>query len=158
MGIKTLIFLYHQTSETSIGRSLPAGARFWVPPAKAAAGVGTPLTEKTIRAGVLLLPAGLRAIEQSLGGYRESIPIPIDEFFFLGRFFYFGLYPVLYGLYLPLRLIPHSAFRPAPRGVQGSPEPRRIQGIVLNLTWFRAHSSFYKKGRLQFLFKKPRTA
>jgi len=103
MGIKTLIFLYHQTSQTSIRRSLPAGARFWVPSAKAATGVGTPLTEKAIGAGVLLRLGGLRAIEQPLIGHRETIPIPIDEFLFLGRFFYFFLS-------FPFCLIPHSEF------------------------------------------------
>jgi hypothetical protein len=37
----------------------------------------------------------------------------------------------------------YSAFRPALRGVQGSPEPRRIQDPALNLTWFRAHFPFF---------------
>ena len=32
---------------------------------------------------------------------------------------------------------------PALRRVQGCPEPRWIQGLALNLTWFRAHSTIY---------------
>jgi hypothetical protein len=109
MGIEILIFLYHQTSPTSIRRSLSAGARSRIPLAEAAPGVGTPLAEIAIRAGALLRPAGLRAIEQPLIGHRETIPIPIDEVFFLGRFFYSILYLTLYGLGLPLGSIPHSA-------------------------------------------------
>ena len=72
---------------------------------------------------MLLRPAGLRAIEQPLGGYREPIPIPIDEFLFLGSVYYFVLYPALSllrsladSLGLPLRLIPHSAFRILQKG------------------------------------------
>ena len=81
MGIKTLIFLYHQTSQTSIRRSLPAGARFWVPSAKAATGVGTPLAEVAIRAGMFLRPPLLRAIEKPLGAYFKAPSLGIGEEF-----------------------------------------------------------------------------
>jgi hypothetical protein len=92
MGIQIPIFLYHQTSQTSIGRSFTARTRFRVPSAKAAPRVGTPLAKVAIRAGMFLLSALLRAIEHPLIGYRETIPVPIDEFLFLGRVLYFFLY------------------------------------------------------------------
>jgi len=109
------------SSKTSIRRSFSAGARFRVSSAKAATGVGTPLTEIAIRAGVLLRLAGPWAIEQPLIGYRETIPILIDEVFVLRRFIYFVLH-------FPVWLVPHSKFRPALRRVRGSPEPYMVQG------------------------------
>ena len=101
MGNKASIFLYHQTSETSIERSLFGRARVRNSSTKAAPGVGTPLAEIAVRAGVLLRPAGLRAIEQPLGGYRKKISILIDEFLFLRGTLYLVLCRVLPVLCFP---------------------------------------------------------
>jgi hypothetical protein len=70
---------------------------------------------------VFLRPGGLRAIEHALGGYREPIPVPIDEFRFLGRISLFVLYLMLSVLSFLFLFVPHSEFRPALHGVQGSP-------------------------------------
>ena len=112
MGNKASIFLYHQTSETSIERSLFGRARVRNSSTKAAPGVGTPLTKIAIGAGVLLRPARLRAIEQSLGGYRKTIPIRVDEFLFLRGILYLVLCRVLPALCFPFMPVPQ--FHPPP--------------------------------------------
>jgi hypothetical protein len=78
-----------------------------------------------IRAGVFLRPGGFRAIEQSLGGYRETIAIPIDELLFLGRIFYLVLSPMLSVLCFPFWFIPHSAIRI----LQEGPFEINLQGV-----------------------------
>jgi hypothetical protein len=49
--------------------------------------------------------------------------------------FHLHLHPILLESPYPDR---YSAIRPAPRGVEGNPEPRGIQGIALNHVGFRA--------------------
>jgi hypothetical protein len=86
---------------------------------------------------VFLHPGGLGTIEHSLGCYREPIPLPIDEFLFLGRIFSFIFYPMFSILFFPFLPVPHSQFRPALRGVQGNPAPQGIQSLALNYTRFK---------------------
>jgi hypothetical protein len=83
-AFKLLLFLYHQSRETSIGRSFPFPAPFGVLPAKVAARVGAPLAKMAIRARVFLLPIpSPGAEEKALRRHLEATLPHDDEFLFL---------------------------------------------------------------------------